>query len=1019
MQIRQIKGLLVWALVLITGIHAAAQNKEVTGAVLDDTHLGVPGAYVVVKGETRGVMTDAEGKFTISVKPSDVLVAQFLGFADQEIKVGDQTNIVFNLVPQADMLEEVVMVAYGAQRKASVIGSIASVDMEQLKVPVGQLSTTLAGKLAGIVVMQHTGEPGAGADFWIRGMNTFGANSKPLVLVDGVERDMDLVDAEDIASFSILKDATATALYGVRGANGIVLITTKRGSESKPKITFKAESGMVTPTRLPELASAEQWIDYYNGLYLDRGSAAPISDYQREMYLSGADTDFYPAVDWIHTIFKERSSSNRMNLSVTGGTKNVRYYVGGNYYNEEGIFNSNQDRYDAGMSFDKFSFRSNVDINITKSTTLGLSLSNQFTDTNSPRNDRNEIYARTLAASPVGIVTVYSDGTLTLPDQGYNPWNLLNSLGYRTIKNNVAQATMSLTQDFSEIITEGLQANIKFSWDAQNQTIVYRSISPAYSKATGRDAEGNLIFEPISGGNNYMTLSSSNSGWNTMNLEASMTYERTFASAHRVSGMFLYNMRNRTNNVPGGSYIAAFPYKHMGVAGRATYSYKDRYFAEFNFGYNGSENFAPGHRFGFFPAVAFGWVPSNEKWWDPISKYISFFKIRYSNGKVGNSSTDGRFTYFTQIGGTGDDGKYSSYWGNDGLGFNRYGYTPQWSVVHKQDLGIEINFLDNELTFIVDLFKENRSKIFVSRDNVPLSAGFATNISANVGKVENKGMEASFEYHHQFGKDLYMSLRGNMAMNDDKVIENAQADPAHPWLDRRGHNVLAEWGYVAEGLYTSDQQIKDRNITQFGETYPGELVAPGDIMYKDMNGDGHIDEYDQVCISRGDVPRIYYGFGGDLRWKNVGLGILFQGVADAERILRGNGIRPFTSTSGGGTLYSNIADRWSADDPENTDVFYPLLAWGENDPHNINNFKTSTWWKRDFSFMRLKQFTISYYFPKSWTRNTFLSGGRFYLMGENVLTFSKFKLWDPELNTDNGISYPNVRTFSIGVNFNL
>ena len=540
-------------LLFTAGLSALAQNKDVTGIVLDETNLGVPGAYVLVKGETRGVLTDVDGRFTINVKPSDILIAQFLGYKDQEIKVAGQTEIVFNLQPQADMLEEVVMVAYGAQRKASVIGSIASVDMEQLKVPVGQLSTTLAGKLAGIVVMQHTGEPGAGADFWIRGMNTFGANSKPLVLVDGVERDMDLVDAEDIASFSILKDATATALYGVRGANGIVLITTKRGSESKPKITFKAETGMVAPTRLPELASASQWIDYYNSLYTDKGNPAPISEYDKVMYLTGADPDFYPAVDWVKTIFKDESSSSRMNLSVSGGTKNVRYYVGGNYYTEDGIFNTNQDRYDAGMNFDKFSFRSNVDINITKSTTLGLSLSNQFTDTNSPANDRNEIYSAVISASPVGIVPVYSDGTLTKPKEGPNPWNMLNSMGYRTIKNNVAQATMSLTQDFSEIITEGLQANIKFSWDAQNSTTVYRNISPAYSRATGRDAEGNLVFTSLSGGNNYMTLSSSNTGWNTMNLESSVNYERTFASVHRVSGMFLYNMRTRTNNVPGGS----------------------------------------------------------------------------------------------------------------------------------------------------------------------------------------------------------------------------------------------------------------------------------------------------------------------------------------------------------------------------------------------------------------------------------------------------------------------------------
>ena len=258
-----------------------------------------------------------------------------------------------------------------------------------------------------------------------------------------------------------------------------------------------------------------------------------------------------------------------------------------------------------------------------------------------------------------------------------------------------------------------------------------------------------------------------------------------------------------------------------------------------------------------------------------------------------------------------------------------------------------------------------------------------------------------------------------MTQNHDKVIENAQAAPAYPWLDQRGHNVLAQWGYVAEGLYTSEEQIKERNITQFGETYPGELVKPGDIMYKDLNGDGHIDEYDRECISRGDLPEIYYGFGGDLRYKNIGLGVLFQGTAKADRILSGDGILPFQSSAGGGTLYANITDRWSESDPTNTNVFYPRLAWGANDPSNINNYVSSTWWKRDMGFLRLKQFTVSYYFPKSWQRGGFIKGGRFYFMGENVLTWSKFKLWGPELNTSNGISYPNVRTFSLGVNFSF
>jgi len=1003
-------------LMLLGAATALAQSREVRGTVLDETDQPLPGAVVTVKGETRGAMTDAVGRFSISVKPTDVLVVSFIGYTDEEVPVGTQTDILIKMVPQADQLEEVVMVAYGTQRKASVIGSIATVDMEQLKMPVGQLSTSLAGKLAGIVVMQHTGEPGAGADFWIRGMNTFGANSKPLVLVDGVERDMDLVDAEDIASFSILKDATATALYGVRGANGIVLITTKRGSESKPHINFKMETGIVSPTKLPELASPEQWIDYYNGLYTDRGIDAPISDYQKARYLSGTDPDFYPTVDWIHKIFKERSTSSRMNLSVSGGTRTVRYFVGGNYYNEDGIFHTSQDRYDAGMSFDKFSFRSNVDINISPSTTLGLSLSNQFTDTNSPSSDRNEIYARTLAASPIGIVPQYSDGTLTVPEQGYNPWNQLNNMGYRTIKNNVAQATMSLTQDFSEILTEGLTANIKFSWDAQNQTVVYRNISPAYSRATGRDADGNLIFEQISGGNNYMTLSSSNSGWNTMNLEASVNYERIFAGAHRVGAMFLYNMRTRTNNVPGSSYIAAFPYKHMGVAGRATYSFKDRYFAEFNFGYNGSENFAPGHRFGFFPSYALGYMISNEPFWDGLRPYISTLKFKASFGHIGSdqisSDSSRRFAYNTTI----NTSAAGTLFGDTpssktGITTDQYG-NPEvsWEKATKANAGVELSLL-KDLRYVLDFFYDRRDGIFILRQSTPSAVGINVNQYVNIGQMKNQGFDMTLEYDHTFGNGLYVSARGNYSFNRNKILYNDQPDQVWKYQNTAGFAYQQQFGLIAEGLFKDEADIAQWPTQQFGST-----PQPGDIKYRDINGDGVVNDYDKVAIGYTVVPEINYGFGVSLGWKGFDASVFFSGVAHVTRIITGNNL--FGATADikyEGQIFADVAEnRWTPQNPD-PDAKYPRLSL-----ENLkNNQQASTFWQKDMSFLRLKNAELGYTFPKKWTQRVGLSTTRIYLQGTNLLTFSPFELWDPELATANGSAYPNMRSLSIGLNLNF
>ena len=570
----------------VTASSAFAQDRNVTGTILDETDTGIAGAYVVVKGETRGAMTDDQGRFNITVSPSDVLVASFLGYLDEEVKVGDQTKITIKLVPAANELEGVVKVAYGTQRKASVIGSISTVEMGMLTQSQGNLSTSLAGKLAGVVAIQKTGEPGASADFWIRGVSTFGANSTPLILVDGVERSMDMVDTEDIASLSILKDASATALYGVRGANGIVLITTRRGSESKPQLSVKVETGMTSPVKLPEMASTGEFIDFLNNMYVNSGQEAIFTDFQKEQYLSGADPDLYPSVDWVNEVFKNQAMTTKANIGVSGGTKNVRYYVGGSYYLEDGILNTAaNDRYDAQMSYQRFNFRTNVDINLTKSTVLGMNVSTQFTVKNSPAAGLDALLQQTMTLTPTAIPLKYSDGTLAAIKGTANPYNLLNERGYSNTSSNVAQSTVSLTQDFSDFVTEGLTARAAFSFDATNTNTLNRSILPKTYRAIGRGEPteenplGPLQYEVIDDYAGYITLSTSNSGKRYINFEGSINYERQFAYAHRVSAMALYSMRSLSYTHPE-SYIAAFPYKSMGVAARTTYSYKDRYFFE-------------------------------------------------------------------------------------------------------------------------------------------------------------------------------------------------------------------------------------------------------------------------------------------------------------------------------------------------------------------------------------------------------------------------------------------------------
>ena len=614
------------------------QQKQsmVHGKVMDANNQPLPGATLLVKGSTRGVTTDIDGSFEIEVSPEDVLIVQFLGMQDQEVKVGNQKTIVVILKEQTDELDEVTVVAYGKQKKASVIGAISTITADEVQVPVAKLSTALAGQMAGIVSIQRNAEPGSGADFWIRGISTFGANNTPLILVDGIERSLDLVDPEDIASLSILKDATATALYGVRGANGIVLITTKRGKEAKPSINAKVEYGFITPTRTPQLASASQWMDYYNDITLEGNGNLAYQPNQYAKYLNGTDPDLYPNVDWWDTIFKNSSNNVRANINVSGGSRNIRYYIAGSFYSENGVFNpADNPQYSPQVGYKKANFRANVDVDITKTTNLALSVSNQYETKNRLGVAVESYYDNLISVPSVAVVPIFSDGSLSRPLVGTNPYLELNHTGYSADFWNNAQSLISIDQDFG-FITEGLKGNVKFSYDARNERTTDKRKSPSTYLALGRDKEGNLILNKNNDGNDYLSIARSNRGSQVWNFETSLTYERLFNDEHRVSGLFLFNMREYTDNF-AGNYIASFPNRNIGIAGRAAYSFRDKYFAEFNFGYNGSENFAPGHRFGFFPSGALGYMISNEEFWEPIADVISLLKFKGSYGQIGYS----------------------------------------------------------------------------------------------------------------------------------------------------------------------------------------------------------------------------------------------------------------------------------------------------------------------------------------------------------------------------------------------
>lgn len=1047
-------------LLVLLSVSLIAQNEKttVTGRVSDKNGELLIGVVVMEKGTSNGTTTDFNGTYNLKISSNNaVLEVSYLGYESQERKV-ESTVIDFVLKEKVSMLDEVQIVGYGVQRRVSVIGAQSSIKMEHVKAPVSNISNVLAGRVSGLVAVQRSGVPGQNdSDIWIRGISSMtNTNQGPLVLVDGIERDYKQLDPEDIESVTVLKDASSTAVYGVRGGNGVIIITTKPGIVSEPKFTVDYYEGITMLTKIPELVNGYQYMDAANEAYRNTYGMNYYSDKYIEntkmanglLPHNGDPTVnkyLYPNVDWMDAMYNKLGRNRRANMNIRGGAPNASYYVSLSYYDEKGLTKTDPGQsYNTEISYNRYNFLTNVNLKVTKKTTVDVGVNGYFSSGNYPLQNLDDVFTKAMNINPVLYPVEYADGK----NPGFsqvqreldNPYGELTKRGYRNEYKTQVNSNLKLTQDLDfGGWSKGLKAHALIAFDVTDNQDIKNKIGndgastyrPVGTKTDGvwnsdvLDSDGNIVLEEAHVGSPEMKIESERKSYRTVYAEGAINYNRTFNALHSVSGLVLMNMRNyRDPNHSGDDAILKLlPYKQLGISARFTYSYADKYFAEVNGGYTGSENFSPENRMGFFPAVAIGWVPSNESFWKDMADIIPFLKVRYSNGVVGNDVLDNnrRFGYRTV---TSSQNGYpifgTSGTVNSGIGYNQYGYAAKWSTIHKQDLGLEVNFLNNDLSIVLDLFKEKRSNIFVERQNTPGSAGFAKTIYGNIGEVENKGFEASFNYNKQINNDLFLSLQGNMTMNEDKVIEDGKTVYRdQPWRNSVGHNVLASFGYIAEGLYTSVEEIVERGITQFGETYPGQLTKPGDIKYKDLSGDGHIDEQDKTVIGRGDVPKYYYGFGGDIRFKNWGLGVLFQGTADADRILNGSGILPFVSSSGGGTLYSNIEDRWDPNNPTNEDVFYPRLAWSNADNSNQNNYVASTWWQRDMSFLRLKQLTISYYFPKSWSEKLFIKGGRFYAMGSNVLTFSSFKLWDPELNTNNGIKYPNVSAYTIGVNFDF
>ena len=1009
-----------------------APNGELTvaGTVISSAdNQPIVGANIYVEGTNVGTTTDAGGNYKLTVPASaKTVTVSFLGYDTKKISVRDIH--LFKLITLADAsnkLEDVVVVGFGVQKKESLVGAVQSVKPSDLQTSSSNLSTSFSGKIAGVIAVQKSGEPGAdGASFWIRGISTFGSGQSPLLILDGVEitsQMLNNIPPETIESFSVLKDATATALYGSRGANGVMIITTKNGRDSeKMTINLRAEFGASAPTRVPKVADGITYMETFNEARTTRGETPYYSNEKIMGTKLGLDPYVYPNVDWYDMLFKDCTFNQNFNFNMTGGAKKIDYFLNASVYNENGIMRKPEaSKFDTNINAQKYLFQANVSADATKTTRVSLKMNTQLHYRHAPIQSVSDLFAYAMTGMPCEFpATLPGEDSDTFVRFGTNnAWNsgfftnpyaqLCRGYGDQFRGHFTSALTVNQNLDF---ITKGLSATGMATFYNRVYSAVYRSFTPFMYQLTDYniDEAGNYSYTSNSTntGTTYLGTTRGKDGYRELAFQAKIDYARTFGK-HDVGATIVYMQKERNMNISDEQEYAALPYRQQGLAGRVTYGFDKRYLFEANFGYNGSENFAAGKRFGFFPSVAVGWVISNEPFWKGIKEQVNLFKLRASYGLVGNDviSKDyaDRFPYLTTV----DMGQgYDVYIGNNferkyGPILSVYGNpNATWEESRKLDIGVEIGLFDS-LNIIFDWFKEKRSGIFMQRTSLPSTFGMSGITPwANIGKVDNSGVDISVDYNKAFSKDLILSLRGTFTYAHNEIVE--MDEPKYKWAYqyKAGHPINSIQCLIAEGLFRDEEEIASSPSQDiYATTYP---IRPGDVKYRDLNDDKIIDDNDMCWTGNPTVPEIIYGFGFSLKYKGFDCSAFFQGQGKVSIIMYN--YHPFaTAATPGSGLMQWIADEhWSEDDP-NPKALYPRLSplW------NNNNTKASTLYVRNGKMLRLKTAEIGYTYKKM----------RVYVSGTNLLTFAPFKYWDPEKGSGNGLGYPLQRTYNLGFQFNF
>lgn len=1002
----------------------AAQSRTLAGTVVDDAGEPLIGATVYAS-PTEGTVTDMDGKFTITTGARQLKIS-YVGFETQTVDVRRALdNMVVRMVPYNEM-DEVVVVGYGQRKKESVIGAISTVDPQVLtRNQTANISNALVGALPGVIGVQRSGEPGYDAsDFWIRGINTFGANARPLIIIDGIERSLDALSPEEIESFSVLKDASATAVYGVRGANGAIVIKTKRGQVGAPKVNFKLDFGVSRPLKIAEFVDGAKHMEVINAAARLSGMATmPYSQEQIDNTRNGVDPDLYPSVNWLDKITSDYAPNMRVSADVSGGTNLLRYRFVLGVYNEGGIIESDKNvGYDSKIKLTRYNVRSNIDLNITSSTMFNVSIGGFIQDRRAPGADINTLLGYAMETPPMVHPAVYSNGQYPKLSNRVNPWAMATQEGFKKTYSDQIQSVATLDQDLGALWEplQGLHAKATFSFDISHGYNMYRTRSISYHIASGRDDQGELITSLVSAGDEFLGFSKSYSGNRATYFEIPLTYNRRFGK-HKVEGLLLWNMRSYVDE-DASSAIYSFPYRHQGLAGRVAYDFDSRYFAEFNFGYNGSENFAKKYRYGFFPSVAVGWMISNEKFMENLSEQISSLRLRGSWGKAGNDQIGGgrRFGYLTTLdpNAAGHNFGYTNTSWYNGVREDQFGVPDlTWETATKTNVGLDVSVLNNSLTLNVDWFKERRKDIFMQRKTIPELAGFVNAPWANYGKVNNDGVELNLTYYKAFNKDTYLSLMGNFTYAHNEITEyDEAASVVGTTRAHTGNSINANYGLIADGLYkTGDFVDPEAGVLKPGLPVSSwGTVKPGNIKYRDLNGDGVLTDDDMTAIGNPNVPEIVYGFGFSFRYRRFDISAMFQGVGKTDFMLSGSLFIPGVGQGTLGNIISNVDDRWTPENPSDN-VFFPRLSYGANN----NDARPSTWWVKNGNYMRLKNFEIGYTPWMGKGARKVLSNFRIYFRATNLLTFSDFKLWDPELVGEGYKTYPLSRIMSVGIDFTI